>query len=66
MTYGDERRQGDVVGDLSDQDSQKAEDAGISRLSPGFSSLYIYKAHIFFCGFHLHMENIAVHKRENK
>lgn len=41
MTYRDERMQGDVVGDHSDQDSQKAVDAGYIQATP-WDLFYIY------------------------
>lgn len=63
MIYRDERVQGDGVGDRSDQDSQKAVDAGYIQGIP-WVLFYIYKVHIFFC-FHLHVENIVVYKKKN-
>lgn len=65
MTSRDERMQGDVVGDHSDRDSQKAVDAGYIQAIP-WVLFYIYEVRIFFCCFHLHMENIVACKKKNK
>lgn len=64
MIYRDERVQGDGVGGHPDQDSQKAVDAGHIQGIP-WVLFYIYKVHIFFCCFHLHVENIVVNRKKN-